>query len=188
MAIAGSAIAAPAEITIVDENVFPESVTATEDGTVIVGSLIQPFIYRAKKGATIASRWIDLTGVNSVSYGVLADVKTQTLWTCTVVNPVPFRRLPSPSARRSTLRAFDLDSGAPKGAWPLPGEANSCNDVTVGPDGTAYVSDIGNGRIVQLKAGAVAMEIWYSGPETGTVDGIAFIGPKLYFNHLRTDD
>jgi hypothetical protein len=30
------------------------------------------------------------------------------------------------------------------------------------------------------------MEIWYSGPETGTVDGIAFIGPKLYFNHLRT--
>jgi outer membrane protein assembly factor BamB len=186
MLCAACATAAAGNVTFADDNIFPESVTALEDGTVIAGSLLQPYIYRAAKGAARAERWIDLTAVGSITYGVLADPGKSTLWACTVANPVPYHRVPPPNQRHTTLRAFDLATGAAKGAWPLPGITNACNDITVAHDGTVYASDAGNGQIVRLKPGAGALEVWYKGPETAVVDGITFIGPTLYFSHLRT--
>ena len=40
----------------------PESLTVAPDGTVILGSASSPKIYRAKKGATTAEVWIDVSG------------------------------------------------------------------------------------------------------------------------------
>jgi sugar lactone lactonase YvrE len=42
------------------------------------------------------------------------------------------------------VRLFDRTSGAPLGAWPLDGAA-FLNDLSVGPDGTLYVTDTGVG-------------------------------------------
>ena len=185
-ALSSPALAAPGTITLPDPNVFPESVTATPAGTVIIGSMIQPYIYRARPGAAKAERWIDLTGVGSTSWGVLADVLANTLWTCTVAHPLTDRQTPPVKERHTSLRAFNLTTGTPKGAWPLLGETNACNDITIGPDGTAYVSDLANGRIQRLKKGGTAMEVWFTAPEAASIDGIAFVGPTLYFNNVAT--
>lgn len=185
-ALSGTALAAPVTITLPDPNIFPESVTATPEGTVIIGSMIQPYIYRARPGRATAERWIDLTKAGSTSWGVLADVMANTLWTCTVAHPLTDKQTPPVKERHTTLRAFNLTTGAVKGAWPLLGETNACNDITIGPDGAAYVSDLANGRIQRLKRGGTAMEVWFTAPEATNIDGLAFVGRTLYFNNVAT--
>jgi hypothetical protein len=58
-------------VTVADRDIFPESITALPDGTVILGGMLQPWIYRARPGAATAERWIDLRGVGSAAWGVL---------------------------------------------------------------------------------------------------------------------
>jgi len=182
----GSALAAPQVVTVADRDVFPESITALPDGTVILGGMLQPWIYRAKPGAAIAERWIDLRGVGSAAWGVLPDQRTNTLYACTVAFPLPAKITPPVKERHSTLRAFDLTTGAVKGAWALQGDTNACNDITVAPDGTVYVSDLANGEIQRLKKGAAAMDVWLKTPELANVDGIVFNGPTLYVSNVST--
>ncbi|ANI80094.1 SMP-30/gluconolactonase/LRE family protein [Sphingobium sp. EP60837] len=172
-------------IQIADRNVFPESITSTRAGAVIIGSLAQPYIYRASPGEAIAQRWIDLTPFGSISYGVLADEPSRTLWTCTVISPRTGERPPPLTERHSTLRAYDLETGSAKGAWPLPGQSNACNDIAIGPEGIPYVSDLGNGRILRLR-GNGSFELFYSGPQLNRVDGLAFLGKDLYATNLES--
>jgi sugar lactone lactonase YvrE len=40
------------------------------------------------------------------------------------------------------------------------GEAALCNDIAIGPDGTAYATDTVANRIVRLKKGAAALDVW----------------------------
>ena len=180
------AMAAPVTITLPDGNEFPESVTATANGTVVIGSMIRPYIYRARPGAAKAERWIDLTKQGSTSWGVFADIRSNTLWACTVVHPLTDKQTPAIKERHSSLRAFNLTTGAAKGVWALRGETNACNDITVGPDGAVYASDIANGQIQRLKRGGTALEVWFMSPEATNVDGVTFVGRTLYFNNVST--
>jgi len=174
-------------ITMPDPNTFPENVTALADGTVVIGAMLQPYIYRARPGQTTAERWIDLSSVGSSSWGVWDDARTSTLWVCTVAFPLPARITPPINQRVSSLRAFDSSTGAPRGAWPLPGATNACNDVTTAADGTVYLSDLPNGQILRLRPGAAALDVWLKTPELAAVDGIAFVGPTLYANNVQTN-
>src|SRR6202012_3524783 len=120
----------------------PESITAAPDGGLILGSANKPAIYRAAKGETVAKPWIDVSADGNVTFlGVLSDVSTNTLWACEI-GPREQSR-PSPSS----LLSFDLNSGAPKTRWKLPGDSSVCNDIAIGPDKAAYVSDTGNNAI-----------------------------------------
>ena len=184
--LAGSAMAAPQTVTIADPNIFPESITALPDGTVITGGMLTHFIYRAKPGAATAERWIDLTSVGSAAWGVLPDQKTNTLYACTVEFPLPAKITPAVKERHTTLRAFNLKTGAAKAAWTLQGKTNACNDITVGPDGSVYVSDLANGEIQHLKKGAEIMDVWLKTPELANVDGIVFVGRTLYVSNVST--
>jgi hypothetical protein len=183
----GAALAQPPTITLPDRDVFPESITALPDGTVITGGMLTHYIYRARPGAATAERWIDLTSVGSSTWGVLPDQKTNTLYACTVAFPLPAKITPAINQRHSSLRAFDLRTGTAKGVWPLQSETNACNDITVAPDGTVYLSDIANGQIQRLRPGAAALEIWLKTPELANVDGIVFNGPTLYVSNVNTN-
>jgi streptogramin lyase len=77
-----------------------------------------------------------------------------------------------------TLMTFDLKTGAEKGSYPFPGNAGFCNDIAVGRDGAAYVTDSIIPRVLRLRPGAKALEVWVRNPIFGTkginLDGIAF--------------
>ena len=171
-------------VTLADQAVFPESMTSTRRGDVIIGSVSQPYIYRAGAGQATASRWIDLSPFGSASYGVLADDPTNTLWVCTMAQYNQGRRPNPPAQRITALRAFDLSTGAHKASWPLPGNHNTCNDIVVTGRGAIFVSDTVNGRI--LKLGRQGLAVWYDGRAATRVDGLAVIGNTLYFNSLET--
>ena len=82
VAAAGGVPAHPARVLIQGTGIYPESITSTSDGTLIIGSIGKGSVFRSKAGAT-AEPWIaaGTQGLLSV-FGVLADEKSQTLWVC----------------------------------------------------------------------------------------------------------
>jgi hypothetical protein len=193
--LASPALAARSEVTVDDTLVYPESISALRDGTVILGSFVKPVIYRAGPDDSKAEPWIQLTGGESLTtLGVLADPRSKTLWAC-VLQPAPGpapppasdSQQPQPTRRVSALRAFDLSSGAAKSSYPLPGPSNVCNDITIARDGTLYISDTPNGRVLRWKRGSDALEIWAEDPLLKGIDGLTFLGPTLYVNTVTTN-
>lgn len=177
----------PAQIVVPGTNLATESITSTADGTVIIGSMNSGIIFRAKPGAAKAEPWIrpgPETGLMNV-LGVLAQGATNTLWACSfsagsaTASPAP-----------TTLHAFDLTTGAPKGKWSFPTPGGLCNDIAIGPDGSAYVTDSNNMQIVRLPKGGKAIEVWAGngafGPKDALLDGIAVVGHTVVVNTLQT--
>src|ERR1019366_10327657 len=175
---AGLAAAAATEVLLPGERIFPESITSTKDGTLIIGSLGKGYILRAKPGAAEADVWIQpgTNGLNSV-LGVLADEKSNTLWVCS--SSLDGKGEPT------ALKAFDLKTGAGKGSWLFGGENAFCNDIAIGPDGTAYATDTRLARVMMLKPGAKELQVAAKDPLLEGADGLAF-GTKvtLYVNSV----
>lgn len=179
-ASAGGAYAA-SDVTVDDTQVFPESITATSDGTVIFGSMNKPIIYKAEAGATKATPFIHLSGKGPVTtLGVLADRHSQTLWVCQAERDTSG---PKP-VNNTSLRSFDLKSGADKASYPLPGESTLCNDIALTRSNGVYLSDSVNGRIFRLKPGATSLDLVIQHPDLKAIDGLTFVKGVLYANSV----
>jgi sugar lactone lactonase YvrE len=175
------AASAITEITLPGTLVYPESITSTSDGTLIVGSLGHGNVMRIAPGKTMAEEWIKpgTGGLNQV-LGVFADEKGKTLWVCS--NNLEQK------GEATSVKAFDLKSGAFKATYPLPGQGPLCNDIAVAEDGTAYVSDTLQGSVLMLKPGGKNLEVAAKDPLLAGADGLAF-GEKaiLYVNAVTTN-
>jgi hypothetical protein len=166
------------QIIIDDQRSFPESLTSTADGTIILGSLDHGTIYRAPRGAAKATPWI-AAGPNGLQrvLGVFAHDASNTLWVCT--NAI------DPQAKDATLKSFDLISAAPKGTYPFP-DGGLCNDIEVSSEGTTFATDTRGGRILTLKPGAAALTVWAADPKWVGIDGIAIQADgSVLFNNVR---
>jgi sugar lactone lactonase YvrE len=170
----------PGDVTIDDREVYPESVTSTRDGSLIVGS-IKGVIYRALPEASLAKPWVRPDAQNALQsvFGVLADETSGTLWVCSVPNPFQ----PPVAGRVAELVALDLATGRPKSRHAFPAPRSVCNDVAIGPDGSAYAADTQNGRILKLVRGDTALQVFGEAEALKGVDGIAFATDgTLYVN------
>lgn len=183
--LASTVDAQPAEVTINDTMVSPESVTSSADGAIIFGSTTKGNIYRAAKGASSADVWIQASsaGLERV-LGVFADDAHQTLWVCSSAAP---GRGGAPATGETGVKSFNLSSGAPKGSYPFPGGTGTCNDMAIDKAGTLYATDTAGARILRLKAGASAMDQWAADPLFTSADGIAVMGDgNVYVNTFAT--
>lgn len=172
--------ATPATITLPGDRVFPESTTSTSDGTLFVGSLASGGVMRVSKGATEAKPWVAPGAFDSRStFGVLADERSGTLWACS--NDASALGVPGPSqVKGSALKGFDLKTGKGRVSVALPGAHTLCNDIAIGVDGAAYVTNSLAPEILRLKPGSQAFEVWVTNPlfdppaKGAGLDGIAF--------------
>ena len=175
---ASVALAAPrSQIVIDDTLVFPESVTSSADGAIIMGSIPKHMLFRAAPGASKAEPWVKpgTGGLNSV-VGVLADDKDGVLWACSS----------DMDNKTAALKAFSLKTGAFKASYDLPG-GGLCNDIVMAKNGDAYVTETDGGRVLRLKHGAKALEVWAKDPKLSGADGIIFgPGGALYVNTYTT--
>jgi sugar lactone lactonase YvrE len=168
------------EITLPGTLVFPESITSTSNGTLIIGSFGHGNVLRALPGKQ-PEEWIKsgTGGLGSV-LGVFADEKSKLLWVCS-------NKLGN-TGDATSVKTFDLKTGAPKSTYPLPGSGAFCNDIAIASDGTAYLSDTLQGSIVMLKPGAKDLEVAAKDTKLAGADGLAF-GSKttLYVNSVTTN-
>lgn len=158
----------------------PESMAVGADGTLYIGSTLDARIYRARPGQAVAEQFVDLRP-SAFVLGVLADSPSNTLWACEMIS----MDRSSPMLKgKSSLRSFELNSGAPKLNIPLPGEINLCNDFVVGPDKALYIADTLNGKILRLRPGANTLETVVQSAALFGVDGITFLDGTLYVNTI----
>jgi hypothetical protein len=179
--------ATPAALTIPGENIYPESLTATADGRVIVGSIATRQIFVVKPGAATAEPWIGPDHETTLGvYGVVADDRSNTLWACFAAFPGSHGSAQAPSA----LAAYDLQTGRLKARYPLPTRGAFCNDIAVGPDGTTYVTDTNNMEVDSLKSADSRLHVWASngrfGAKGDVLDGISIIAENVFVNTLTT--
>jgi sugar lactone lactonase YvrE len=173
----GLGLAQQTQIMIDDTRAFPESLTSSADGTLIIGSMEHGTIYRAAPGAAKATPWIPAVP-NKLDrvLGVFAHDASNTLWVCTNAS--------DPQGKDATLKAFDLKSGAAKGSYPFP--EGLCNDIAVTRDGTTLATDTRGGRILALKPGGTALAVWAADPKWVGIDGIAMLTDgSVLFNNVR---
>ena len=178
----------PAELVIPGEKIFTESITSAADGRVFVGSITGRTIFVVKTGAATAEPWIKPDNETTLGVlGVFADDKANTLWSC--FSPFPGKK--EAPQKQAELRAFDLQSGALKARYPLPTAGAFCNDIAIGSDGTAYVSDTENMEVVRLRRSSSQLEVWAGnggfGPKGGVLDGISVLGNRVFVNTLETN-
>jgi sugar lactone lactonase YvrE len=162
----------PAEIVLPATRLFPESITSTSDGTLILGSLGHGTVLRIAPGKTTAEEWIKAGtgGLNQV-LGVYADEKGRNLWVCS--NNLENK------GEATSVKTFDLKTGAPKGTYPLAGADALCNDIAVSGDGSAYISDTRQNTVWLLKPGAKELAIAAKDPLLAGADGLAFAEPAV---------
>ena len=116
IAVSALYAAEPTMVTIQSKNLFPESITSTKDGTVIIGSYGTNSIWRVPNGTTTAAKWIDVPGTGPL-LGVLADEKSGRLLVC-----------------KAGVKTFDLKTGAAKEVLTIPTANPFCNDLAVRND------------------------------------------------------
>jgi sugar lactone lactonase YvrE len=179
--------AGPTEVTIPGDRIYPESITATSDGTLIIGSLGEGGVWRARPGASEAELWIKPGANESMSIlGVLADEGNDTLYACS--SDLSAMKAGTPGGKPVALKMFDLKTGEPKGSVDLPDKHSLCNDIAIGPHGSAYVTDSFNPHVLRLKPGAKEFEVWatddrFTVKNGAGLDGIAFgADGNLYVN------
>jgi hypothetical protein len=159
---------------------YPESISASADGTLFVGSLVTGQVTAFADGATtprvVVGAGSGVTGVTGV------HVEGDELWLCSI----------DPTFQRATeLRSFGLD-GTARATFSL-GEGRFCNDLAIDAGGTIYVTDSFSGTVLRLRPGASALEPWLedaqlepSAPGAFGLDGIAIAGGALYVNTFDT--
>jgi sugar lactone lactonase YvrE len=190
------AVAANAQTSIAlpGDRVFPENIAASHDGALYIGSIGQGGVFRVEPHGTEAKVWIKpgTFGTHSI-FGVLADDKSNTLWVCS--NDLTARGVTISGADGvSALKGFDLKTGEGKISTELPTKPATCNDVTIGPDGAAYISNTSSPQILRLAPGGKELEIWFTDPSLqpangAGLDGLAF-GPdgNLYVDRYTPGD
>src|SRR2546421_1946013 len=181
--VCGLQAADRAEITFADARIFPESLTSTKNGDLYFGSLGQDSVYRAASTSTQATTWIKpkTNGLTTV-LGVLADEKAGVLWVCTSASG---GRNGAPYVGETALKAFNLKDASFKASYPFPGNG-LCNDIAVAKDGTVYATDTTQGRVLRLKKGTNALDVWATDPKIlATADGIALLADgNVYVNSV----
>jgi hypothetical protein len=176
---------APGDIAFDDTRVFPESLGATRDGTLYIGSW-KGIVYRARPGETLATPWIKPSSENGLLtiLGVLPDDRGGWVWVCSV--PAPARDPPAPGT--SALMAFDMKTGEQRLNLPFPAPASVCNDITLAKDGTAYISETPNGRIFRVRPQTKSLELFAQDEQLKGIDGIVFSGDgTLYANSVTSN-
>ena len=117
LAISVIALASGAEaaspVTVPDTRVFPESITVTSDGTLLIAGSEKGIIYKAAPGATVAQPWIsrEQAGFEGFLLGIYTDEPHGVFYVCSDVVGPP---------RQAAFTSFDLKTGAKKAIFFLP--------------------------------------------------------------------
>jgi len=194
LALQSATVMAQSPIVLPGDKVFPENLSSDKAGNIYVGNLGNGGVFRVKPNGSVAERWIKAGAYGSSGVlGVLADDRSNTLWVCS--NNLSAWGLTIPGDTVSALKGFDLKTGEGKLSMTLPTNPSLCNDITIGPDGSAYVSNSSAPEILRLAPNGKTFEIWFSDPALqppkGQVgfDGLAFGDDgNLYFNRYDPAD
>ncbi|WP_137937587.1 hypothetical protein [Chitinivorax sp. B] len=140
------------EITL-PEGSRPAGLAAGKDGGMYVSSASLGAIYRVMPGSAKGDVFMTASSLGaSATLGLGVDERAQLLWACTITGD-----LVKPTG--SALKAIDLPDGRVKASYDLP-TGSVCNDLTIGRDGTVYLTDSAQSMLLRLRKGEDRVGVW----------------------------
>ncbi len=176
------------QILYLEDNFFPEGITISKNGDIYVGSLKENKIVKFKNKKENSELFVPTSSNGLMSViGILADDYNKILWACSS-NPGVTNY---PSDNPVSLKAFDLDSGAPLQSYEFP-NGGFCNDITLDANGNVYVTDSFNPRILRLNKSQSRLETWFENEsfkgEGFNLNGITFVDNKIYVVKMNSGE
>ena len=168
------------EILSLDDNFFPEGITISRNGDILVGSLKHNKIVKFKNKKEPAETFVssNSSNLNSV-IGIIADNRNKILWACSS-NPGVSNY---PSDDIVSLKAFDLNSGDLLQSYEFP-NGGFCNDIAIDAKGNVYATDSFNPRILRLNKSESRLETWFENEafegKGFNLNGITFVDNHIY--------
>lgn len=164
----------PAEIVhrFEDAELWPEGIAFDDaTGDIYVGSIHRHAVYRlTPDGAVEELGESSKDGLLEV-LGIWVDADRRTLWAAT--GEGAWQEPVDGPPRTNELVRYDLDSGQLDGRWIVPDdELRLLNDVTVGPDGTAWATETLRGELFRVRPEG-EFELFRRYPELVYLNGIA---------------
>ncbi|MCI5047269.1 MAG: hypothetical protein MRY59_07185 [Aquisalinus sp.] len=166
-------------ITLPGDRLFPEGIAASSDGRIFVGSFIDGTIIETNRsGETSIFAEAGENGLVSV-VGLMVDEKANLLYACSSDPGVANLT----GAATPAVSVFDLTTSEAVARYELPG-GGFCNDMTQTPDGSIYITDSFNPRVLKLDPSKDAISVWledelFTG-EGFNLNGIAYQNGALY--------
>ena len=172
-------------ITFEDAELWPEGIaTDAATGDIYVGSFGRHKVVRIPPSGEVEDFGTTSEDDLQAVVGIWVDSERRELWAATGDQPTPG----APPVPGEVVR-YSIDSGALAARYPGPddGKPQLINDVTVGPDGTAYVTESLGGRIFRVPPDGDALELFKSFPLLAFINGVAISddGSMLYFAHIE---
>lgn len=168
-----------------DADLWPEGIAYDEEtGNVYVGSIHRRTVNRITPDGRFEV--LDVSSEDEIMevIGIWVDVSRRKLWA--VTGEGEWRGPAEGSPRKNELVRFDLVAGELDGRWPIPDdELRMLNDVVVGPDGTAWVTESLRGEIFRVGPGG-ELELFSRFPELVFLNGVAINGggDRLFLGHF----
>lgn len=169
--LAGTAGAQELNVIPIAPGAQAESIAATPDGGLIIGTT-GGTVYKVAPGGTEATEFV--TGLEGFTLGVF--VNEGTAYVC----------------NGAALRTYDFETGEAGPAYDFPNATGICNDIAVSPDGTVFVTETsfgGSGGVRALVDGEEGMQFVtvIAGVGIGGADGLAFVDGDLYVNNVMSN-
>ncbi|MEJ2084268.1 MAG: hypothetical protein P8Y44_01145, partial [Acidobacteriota bacterium] len=176
----------PAEVVVTfeDAELWPEGIaTDAATGDIYVGSFGRGKVVRISPTGEVEDFGSTAEDDLQAVVGIWVDSERRELWMATGDQANP----ESPPVAGEVVR-YSIDSGRLAARYPGPddGKPQLINDVTVGPDGTAFVTESLGGRIFRVPPDGDALELFRSFPSLAFINGVAISedGSMLYFAHI----
>ena len=145
-------------IRVEEPGLVAEGLAADAAGNVYLGSIARRKIVRVAPGGAATDLVPAGAGGLLAPLGLEVDAPRGLLWAAS--NALPSSGAWAAAERgRSALLAFDLATGAPRLRVEAEGPGHLLNDVAVGPDGAAYVTDSEPGAVLVLRPGTGKLEV-----------------------------
>jgi len=192
-AAGGAGGATVASLQLPGDKFYPESLNATSDGTVYVGSIATGAVVKFEPGQTVPTTFLPPGDALAGVAGVLVDEASHSLFLCAV--DASFQTTPS-------VRRFDLSSGALLATYSFPGAPRDTdppkptlgfpNDLAFDAAHHLFVTESFGGAVYRVSdlEKSSTMSLWATDPGLAPVhmgafgaNGISWDGSGFYVNN-----
>lgn len=157
-----------ASIELPGPDYYPEGITAAQDGTLYIGSIMQGVISKVPAGSNAAQPFVPPGIARRGVIGVTVDAPRQLLWFC---DSNPKLEESKKDGELVAVQLADAREVVRHALPPLAGKPPFCNDVIVSPDGALWITETAGGRVFRVPAEAAlqpnSARAWLTGGDVG---------------------
>ena len=174
---------------LTEKDLVPEGVAFDESSqTIYVSSTYKRKIVAIGKDGNVKDFVAEAKDDIKSVIGMEVDEKTNSLWavSCEALDVLPLKN-PGKEQWRSSVYHFNLADGKLLGRFPLDKDSVFLNDLTIGDDGSVYITESIQNAVYVLRPGSDSLEFFLELKPYHFINGISFADKPGYVFAASTE-